>query len=154
MSSDSVVERKRLFNIDASESALDEINNGVYSAEASQQTYQKLLELAEHVIKAGYSAIIDAAFLKYEQRAPFEQLAKNLNTPYIILEATAADEVLRQRIMDRQNDVSDADLAVLEHQLSNWQTLHSNELVNTVSVQTDQALDINNLIHEIDSRRL
>lgn len=148
------VERKRLFNIDASESALEEINSGVYSARASQQTYQKLIELAEHVIKAGYSAIIDAAFLKYGQREPFEQLAKHLNAPYIILEATAADDVLRQRIMDRKNDVSDADLAVLEHQLSNWQALHSNEFANTVSVQTDQALDLSNLIHEIGSRRL
>ena len=59
--------------------------------------------------------------------------------------------MLRQRIMERKNDVSDADLTVLEYQLSNWQALRSNELVNTVSVQTDQALDINDLIHEIDS---
>ena len=145
------VERKRLFSIDVSESALDEINSGVYSAKASEQTYEKLLELTEQVIRAGISVIVDAAFLKYEQREPFEQLAKHLDTPYIILEATAADEVLRQRIMERKNDVSDADIAVLEYQLSNWQALRSDELINTVSVQTDQALDINNLIDEIDS---
>jgi len=148
------VERKRLFSIDASESALDEINSGVYSAEASKQTYEKLLALAEHVLEAGYSVIIDAAFLEYEQRAPFEQLAEKLNAPYIILEVTAPDEVLRQRIVERENDVSDADLNVLEYQLSNWQALRINELANMVSVQTDHALDINNLMHEIDSHSL
>jgi len=148
------VERKRLFSIDVSESALGEINSGVYSAKASKQTYEKLLELAEHVIKAGYSVIIDAAFLKYEQREPFEQLAIKLDTPYIILELTAEEEVLRQRIIERKNDVSDADLSVLEYQLSNWRALQINELANMVSVQTDLELDINNLIHEVDSRSL
>ena len=148
------VERKRLFNMAASESALTEINTGVYSAEASQLTYEKLLKLSEQIIKAGFSVIADAAFLNYEQRKPFIQLAKDLNVPYVILEASATDEVLRERIKARKNDVSDADINVLEYQLSHLQALRDNEVEKAIIVQTEQQLDVNKLIHEIENRCL
>jgi aminoglycoside phosphotransferase family enzyme/predicted kinase len=143
------VERKRLFNIPLSDSASSEIDAGIYSAQASQQTYAKLLELASQVIRAGYSVIIDAAFLKHEQRKPFQELADHLSVSCIILEVTAPAEVLRQRIVQRKNDVSDADLDVLEHQLKNWQPLFKDETDKAVSVNTAQMLDIDELIDKI-----
>lgn len=140
------VERKRLFNIAVSEHTSGEMNTGIYSASASQQTYGKLRELAEQVISAGYSVIVDAAFLKYEQREPFQELARKLNVCYVIVEVTASVEVLQQRITERTNDVSDADLSVLKHQLSNWQALHDNEVGNSVTVDTEAAIDADKLV--------
>ncbi|MDA3868351.1 MAG: AAA family ATPase, partial [Gammaproteobacteria bacterium] len=63
------VERKRLFSVPLSEKSMneqtsDKIDAGIYSPQATQQTYAKLLELASQVIAAGYSVIVDAAFLK------------------------------------------------------------------------------------------
>ena len=145
------IERKRLFSIDAIDNTLNEINDGIYSTSASEKTYNKVLELAESVISAGYNVIVDAAFLKKEQREPFKFLAKRLNVPYVILEITAPADVLRQRIVERKNDVSDADLAVLNHQLSNWQALDKNEIVNAISVHTEQVLDIDKIINSINA---
>jgi len=144
------VERKRLFNIAITESAISEINTGVYSTRASQQTYEKLLELVEQVIKAGYSVIVDAVFLKYEQREPFQKLAQRLHVPYVIVEVTASSEVLRLRIAERKNDVSDADLAVLQHQLANWKMLQKNEAGNAISVSTEEPLNVGKLINKIN----
>ncbi len=143
-------ERKRLFAIPVTERASGKINAGIYSAQASQQTYAKLLEIATEIISAGYSVIVDAAFLKYAQRKEFQELARRLGISYLILEVTAPAEVLRQRIVARKHDVSDADLAVLEHQLLNWQPLIEEELDNAVFVNTDVTLEVDTLIEKIN----
>jgi len=150
------VERKRLFAATiasnvfgesaASDKTLDKINSGIYSANASQKTYAKLLELASRVLSAGYSVIVDAAFLKHEQREPFQLLAERLAVSYTIIEVTAPVEILRQRIVERKHDVSDADLAVLEHQLLHWQPLLEDEMSMSISVNTGDMVDVDVLI--------
>jgi len=151
------VERKRLFGIDltnnlSSDKTPNEIDSGIYSAQASLQTYIKLAELASEIIRSGYSVIVDAAFLKHEQREPFQLLASRLAVSYIIMEVTAPAEVLRQRINKRKNDVSDADLVVLEHQLTSWQALQKDEINSTISINTTDALDIDALIDIIKTK--
>lgn len=145
------VERKRLFAATLTDKTSNEINSGIYSTQASQQTYTKLAELTSQVISAGYSVIVDAAFLKHGQRKPFQQLAERLGVAYIILEITAPANVLRQRIIERRHDVSDADLAVLEHQLANWQPLHEDEKNNAFSVNTCDAFEIDALVNDINA---
>ncbi|MBE9559725.1 MAG: AAA family ATPase [Proteobacteria bacterium] len=148
------VERKRLFETTSTNDAPVEvdknINTGIYSKNASQQTYTKLIELTSITIQAGYSVVVDAAFLKHEQRELFRQLAQRLEVPFVILEITAPAELLRQRIAQRKNDVSDADLAVLEHQLSNWQPLHEEEFSTAVRVDTSEQLDTALLIEKLN----
>jgi aminoglycoside phosphotransferase family enzyme/predicted kinase len=146
------VERKRLFNIASTNNAADKVDTGIYSADASQKTYEKLLELASMIINAGYSVIVDAAFLNHQQRRPFQQLAKKLKTPYIILQTEAPTETLKQRISQRKNDVSDADLTVLEHQLTNWQALHEEETKTAITIDTSEAFDVNRLINMINDK--
>ena len=148
------VERKRLFKTtsknDASGEVEKNIDTGIYSKDASQQTYTKLIELTSITIKAGYSVIVDAAFLKHEQREPFRQLAQHLEVPFVILEITAPAELLRRRISQRKNDVSDADLAVLEHQLANWKPLHEEEISTAIRVDTSEQLDTALLIEKLN----
>ena len=141
------VERKRIFNTSYDDNrAKNEIDAGIYSKDASQKTYEKLADLASTIIHAGFNVIVDAAFLKYEQREVFQTLASNLNVAYFILEVTASTEELRRRIVARKNDVSDADLGVLEHQLSNWQPLQDNEICSAISVNTEEQVDIDSLV--------
>ena len=152
------VERKRLFDKTSlqyclSNQKLADIDDDIYSAQATQKTYEKLTELASQIINAGYSVIIDATFLQFERRQTFQQLAKHLSVPYLIIETTAAEKVLRQRIVARKNDISDANLAVLEQQINNWQALHKNEINHAVIINTEKTLEINTLIDEINRRR-
>ena len=144
------VERKRIFDHEATADTRSEIDRGIYSSQASERTYSRLQELASHIIKSGYSVIVDAAFLKHEQRQPFQLLAESLGVRYNILEITAPPDILRQRIIERKHDVSDAGLAVLEHQLSNWQALHDCELISAITVNTVEPVDMDKLIEKID----
>jgi len=149
------VERKRLFNINltsrvSNEHHVNKIDAGLYSPQASQQTYNKLLELSVEIIHAGYSVIVDAAFLKQQQRNPFRLLAESLNVQYIIIEILAPPEILRQRIVERKGDVSDADLAVLEYQLANWQPLDEDEMSVAIPVDSNEALDFDDILDKIN----
>ncbi len=136
------VERKRLFNKPSLENISTGIDKGFYSPAASSQTYAELLKLATQVLRAGYPVIVDAAFLQEEQRRLFQQCAGQLAVPYQIVQVMAPADVLRQRILNREQDVSDANLSVLENQLAQWQPLSADEIACAKIVDTTQTLSM------------
>jgi len=147
------VERKRLFGMDALESGRAAPAEGIYSAEATRLTYERLRELAATVLDAGCTVIVDATFLLREQRAPFEQLAQQMDVAYALLEFTAGMQTLRQRIMQRKGDASDADLLVLEHQLARHEPLAAEEQARCVKIDTEAPFDpavVAQLIRDLD----
>ena len=93
--------------------------------------------------------IVDAVFLHSKERAAFRKLADTRQTAFIILECVADVETLRQRIIVRKNDVSDADLKVLDMQCSEWQPLGEDERINTLTVDTGAPADIDSLVSQI-----
>ncbi len=146
------VERKRLYGISATDSVADNIESGIYSSDASTHTYKKLIELTSFIIKAGYSVIVDATFLKYEQREAFRIVSEKLGAHFTILDITAPADVLRRRITQRKDDASDANLTVLEHQLTHSQPLHLDEAKYAVSVDTNEVINIDRLIEKINKK--
>jgi predicted kinase len=117
------------------------IGEGIYTDKATERTYTRLAELAGEIMDAGYSVIVDAAFLKSDQRQRFQRLAAAKQAPFRILEFTASPETLRQRIAERPKNVSDADLSVLKHQLQNRQPLSESEKLYTLEIDTDAPMD-------------
>jgi len=111
------VERKRLYGLGplADSHALGGID--LYSAEVTRQAYAQLNVLARELLLAGYTVIVDAAFVTLNERTQFRQLADELSVPFVIAAVYASKETLRDRIMKRQqaaNDASEADIAVME----------------------------------------
>ena len=143
------VERKRLFNINPEQNSSSNIQQGIYSKQATDQTYQKLLDLTECVIDAGYPVIVDATFSTLKQRTLFKKFAEQKNVHFIILNFIASEETLKQRIRNRKNDVSDADITVLENQILNWQPMEQNEGDYAVSINTEEPLDIEQIISRL-----
>ncbi|HAF44039.1 MAG TPA: hypothetical protein DCK83_03640 [Gallionellaceae bacterium] len=107
------VERKRLFGLGVLESSRAS-GGDIYSREATVATYARLHELARESLVAGYTVIVDAAFLKRGERESFCRLALEMAVPFAIASLYARDEALRERIRQRRNDASEADVAVLE----------------------------------------
>ncbi|MCA9046909.1 MAG: AAA family ATPase, partial [Planctomycetaceae bacterium] len=124
------VERKRLFGIDSHQRATAAPQQGIYSPTAGQETYQQLEALAAQVVEAGFPVIVDATFLKRDQRTAFRILAERLGVPFHIQEFQALPDELRRRIVARQRmatDASDATLETLESQLQTVEPLTSQE---------------------------
>lgn len=144
------IERKRLFGLQPGEDSAAGIEQGIYSAEAGVKTYDQLRALSALVLKAGYSVIVDAAFLKYEQRQPFVQLADEMQIAFVMLEFTATAATLRQRIRARVDDVSDAGLSVLEHQLATVKPLDDSELPFCIEIDTEKDVNLTQLVEAIE----
>lgn len=127
--------RKRLWNVPS----LQRLPKEAYTAEVSDKVYDELFRDAELVLKAGRSVVVDAVFIKPEQRARAEALARKLDVAFqgVWLEAPA--DVLRARVAARVNDASDADVAVLESQLTRDTGDIDWRRVDTVSAFEDEA---------------
>jgi len=131
------IERKRLFGYRALVQTGSGIDDGLYTKEVSLKTYQHLKELAKAVLDAGFPVIIDAAFLKTGQREPFRQLAADCGVPFHIIAFQASDRELCKRIKQRQNDASEATVAVLRHQQQSAQPLSEQEQSDAIAVNTE-----------------
>ncbi|MET0731767.1 MAG: AAA family ATPase, partial [Casimicrobiaceae bacterium] len=139
------VERKRLHGLGSTDRAsVANLDTGLYAPEATQATYRRALALAQEATGAGYVAIVDGAFLKRWQRRLFQELAANTGVALVILDCTARESVLRERIARRHsagNDASDADLAVLDHQLRMQDPLAPDETDDAIVVDTESCVD-------------
>lgn len=121
------VERKRLFGLEMLE---DSRARGVdlYNQEATARTYAHLLQTARLALQAGYPVILDAAFLHRAERAQAQALARELGVPFTILDCKAPPQVLRERLLARQGDASEANAAVLELLRTTAEPLGAEEL--------------------------
>lgn len=133
------VERRRLAGIGTSAASGSALNEGIYTKDFSMRAYERLSQLAGSVVKAGQVAIVDATFLRREDRERFRLQAAALGVPFLILDFRLPEALLRQRIQRRQQqggDPSEATLAVLEQQLATADPLSVRELKSVVAVES------------------
>jgi uncharacterized protein len=124
------VERKRLGGIAPLARSDSTLASGIYTADATRATYTRLLDLSRLAITAGYTVVVDAAFLQRWQRDLFRRQAHTHGLSLVIVAVTAPEATLRARItarLDAGNDPSEADLAVLTQQIAKCEALGSNE---------------------------
>ncbi|QDV50714.1 bifunctional aminoglycoside phosphotransferase/ATP-binding protein [Gimesia fumaroli] len=113
----------------------------LYTREMTEVTYQRLSELAQSILEAGWNVIVDATTLKAWQRNLFRELAMRLNVPFLLLSFTADQNVLESRIAAREKaggDPSDATTEVLEQQLKGLEPLSEVEQTEAVAIPAEQ----------------
>lgn len=133
------VERKRLFGLQAEARTSTANIHKIYSADASQRTFHHLLVTAKMLCQSGFSVIIDATFLRQSHRQPFQELAKELNMPFVILQFNAEEQLLHQWIKKRAQvgtDASDATIEVMQHQLTTVEPPSENEADHLISINS------------------
>ena len=120
------VERKRLFGLNARQRPEGELQHQVYSERTTEQTYERLRELAASLLRVGESVVVDATFLQRRHRDLFGKLASEQGVPFAIRSFSADRAELERRIAARighDEDASDANLQVLQLQLSTMESL-------------------------------
>src|SRR5690606_31940712 len=104
-----------LFGLHALDASHSRPGEGIYRADASQRTYDRLLALAGETLDAGWPTIVDATFLRAADRDRFCALAREHAVPFSILHCHADPMVLHERVRAREAagaDPSEAGLAV------------------------------------------
>ncbi len=130
------VERKRLFGLAALTDSNSQIDAGLYSEDATRRTYARLHELARGLIAAGFSVIVDAAFLRHAERESFRALAQEMAVPFVIASLQTDAAVLAERLAQRSrrgNDASEAGISVLQKLQVAQEPLLDEELVAAVT---------------------
>lgn len=106
------VERKRLHGLgmleDSRRAGLD-----LYGPETTRRTYRHLFERADQALRAGYPVVLDAAFLRREERGYARALATAHGCAFTILDCRAPRAELERRLRARRDDASEADTGVL-----------------------------------------
>jgi hypothetical protein len=143
------VERKRLFGLGPLQRSATLVPGGIYTEDATRRTFATLHERARLALQSGYPTLVDAAFLRARERDSFRALAAELHVPFAILYCHARPEALRHRVEQRQRqgrDASEADVAVLEHQLETHEPLGEAERREAIVVDTGQPLDVAGIV--------
>jgi hypothetical protein len=127
--------RKHLAGIPLEQPGGDEL----YTPAMSEKTYKRLLELGIKLASQGFPVILDA---KYDQQAFREEaiaLSQKSQLPVHIIHCTAPEEVLRDRLLSRTGDVSDATADLLTQQQAAAQAFTDAEqsLVTTLDTTQD-----------------
>jgi len=147
------LERKRMLGMDENESGAAAIDSGIYSQDMTRRVYASLCATAGTILQAGHNVILDAACLHVADRDAALAVARACASSCIILQVTAPDRVLRERLRLRQvqrSDVSDAGLAVLEHQLATAEPLTPAEKRRAIHCENAGELQIDELVAQIN----
>ncbi len=126
--------RKHLAGISLDESGTDSI----YTPEMTQKTYDRLLDLGIALAKEGYAIILDAKYDRLALRQAVIDESEVNNIPLKIIHCTAPIKVLRDRLNQRQGDISDATADLIASQKLNAEEFTTAEQAYITAVDTSQ----------------
>ncbi len=119
---------------------LEKLPPEFYTTASNQQTYSELLRLAEIILAAGFSVVLDAKYEQVAQRAGALALAEKLHIPIKILACSCAQTLLKTRLDQRTGDIADADAALISQQKQAQEAFSAVELAWVIRIDTEQPL--------------
>lgn len=134
--------RKELAGPQSAEPGSGDYQAGIYSAEWTDRTYSECLQRAVTALKQGNRVIVDASFGEDRRRAQFLQQAIELGVPAVWLVCQASPEIVRKRLAERRNDLSDADWGVYKQAAANWQRATELSQRFQVAIDTEQQPEV------------
>ena len=126
--------RKHLVGIPLSQRGGDDL----YSAEMTEKTYNRLLELGITLANQGFTVILDAKYDRQSLRGRVIEETKSHQLPLEILHCIAPIEVLKTRLNTRTDDISDATADLLERQQAAAENFSEAEQVYVTTIDTSE----------------
>jgi uncharacterized protein len=119
----------------------------LYTAEMTQKTYARLLELGIMLSRAGMSVILDAKYDRAILREAAIAQAQESQVPLKIIYCTAPTEVLLSRLKNRTGDIADATADLLTSQIEQAEPFTEKEkpfvkIVDTTQPQEAQLKEV------------
>ena len=146
------IERKRMHHLRETEDSESDVGKGIYTPRSTREVYAFLRDKAGTILDAGHSVILDAAFLKSEQRRRAIRLARIRGCPVALLWVDAPHALLRERIRARAEsagDASEARLDVLRYQIEAAESFAGCETDYAIVADNETELDVAALLQAI-----
>lgn len=146
------IERKRMFELDESADSGSGVAQGIYTEAANRELYRLMHELAATILRAGHDIILDASYLRFSEREHAREIAADCNAGSVFIQTRAPVNILRDRIYKRVGsgkEASEADLAVLEYQLENAESLTRAERRAAITLNTCENIGTEDLCRQL-----
>ncbi len=101
------------------------VGEPVYTPDEHSRVFRACHQLIHEFLATGYPVLFDATNLTERNRRPLYAIARKLGVPLAIAAVTAPDDVIRERLRDREVGLdpetwSDAGWAVYERMATAW----------------------------------
>jgi len=103
------ITRKQLAGVPLTEHRFEGFDGGIYSAELSRKTYDKMFSEARGVLSDGGSVILDASFIRAEERLKAKKLAEEAGADFFIIECRLDEANIKKRLEGRLKEGSVSD---------------------------------------------
>jgi uncharacterized protein len=134
--------RKQLAGVPPTERHFNEPDSGLYSAEMTRLTYEMLFMDAEKLLQMGQHIILDASFIKAQDRQTAVELAQKCGADCFIIESLLDEKQVRERLEQRVRgtSISDGRWEIYETQKSKFEPVNEVPLSHHFRVDTAQPL--------------
>ncbi|MFH7026077.1 MAG: AAA family ATPase [Heteroscytonema crispum UTEX LB 1556] len=120
---------------------LERGGNEVYTAQMTEKTYTRLLDLGIKLASQGFTVILDAKYDRAQLRGEAKARAEKHQIPLQIINCTAPLEVLQQRLDKRTGDIADATAELLASQIQQAEPFSEEEKSYLKILDTTQPQD-------------
>ena len=143
------VTRKKLAGVPLTERHFEGFSAGIYTSDFTRQTYEAMFKEAGEILKSGDSVILDASFIKTEERLKAKQLADTTGADFGIIEIGLAENVIKERLTRRQasGSVSDGRWEIYAPQKERFEAV--NEVTDKQHIVVDGSSPIEGLIDSL-----
>jgi uncharacterized protein len=124
----------------------------LYSAEMTDQTYERLISLGILLTKQGFNVVLDAKFDRMRFRSSVIQKAEDSQITWQFLHCHAPLSVLRQRLSERllsKDDISGATPEMLDSQKMQFEDFSPIETSNVLYINTSQKVDVQQIARNL-----
>ncbi|NHN43211.1 AAA family ATPase [Halorubellus sp. JP-L1] len=100
-----------------------------YTDAETDAVYRAVRDRADAALAADDHVVLDGTYREREFREPAYDLAREHGVDCVVLKVEAADDVVRERIREREDDASDADVSIYEHYRDRFDPLEVDHVV-------------------------
>lgn len=122
----------------------DDSNLNIYSHENTLKVYKRMIMLGAFLHSHGWPIILDATFLQKEFRKLITESYSSI--PFVFLNLSAPTETIKQRLAERDKDISEATKEVLLDQLEMIEPITADEDLPNISIDLTEEINIEKVI--------
>ena len=129
------VVRKQMLGLETSQRKYDDYGGGIYSPSITEDTYNRMFDMASEHLNQGTSVILDASFSSYHHRHAARQIASRTGSNFLLVRLTAPEQVIRERLEKRSlitNEPSDGRWELFHDQKKRFHEIGDSEQADLI----------------------
>lgn len=106
-----------------------ELEISQYSEEAKQMVYNEMFSKARNLLQENKNVVLDATFIRQKNRDQAQQIAKEVNADFRIIQVVSSIEAVKERIGKRVDDESEAKFEQYLNSKKAFETVTGNHII-------------------------